>query len=365
MKDKQTFMMKGSFALLLFMIIGYIVKFYPEMLVGFDQPIQTAIRGDLPETLTLLFRAITHLIDIPVIISWVLIVAFIFYRKQWKMESYLMLGNLTLAGILIVTFKNIYQRPRPEILHLVEEKGFSFPSGHSLAVTIMVGTLIVILSQRIKNTVWRKIVQILLSLYIFSVLVSRIYLGVHYPSDVIASLCVGLGVLFMEFPFYDKLRFQWRFKGKQKEELPLLEEIKMEVNIKDLHPTQLYLSEKKLQNIQMLYQSVELINVDPISVLAFGDYLLITDGHHRAYQALLIGQNTISAEWDRDGGDELYQLYAQACEKRRICSVLDLKNHILPQDEYEAKWYNWCDGFNQAAELVLGLENDDKNHSDR
>lgn len=216
MKDKQTFMMKGSFALLLFMIIGYIVKFYPEMLVGFDQPIQTAIRGDLPETLTLLFRAITHLIDIPVIISWVLIVAFIFYRKQWKMESYLMLGNLALAGILIVTFKNIYQRPRPEILHLVEEKGFSFPSGHSLAVTIMVGTLIVILSQRIKNTVWRKIVQILLSLYIFSVLVSRIYLGVHYPSDVIASLCVGLGVLFMEFPFYDKLRFQWRFKGKQK-----------------------------------------------------------------------------------------------------------------------------------------------------
>ena len=62
-----------------------------------------------------------------------------------------MLGNLTLAGILIVTFKNIYQRPRPEILHLVEEKGFSFPSGHSLAVTIMVGTLIVILSQRIKK----------------------------------------------------------------------------------------------------------------------------------------------------------------------------------------------------------------------
>ena len=216
MKDKQTYLMKGSFALLLFVILGYIVKFYPNMLIGFDQPIQTAIRGDLPDSLTFLFRTITHLIDIPVIITWVLIVAFIFYRKQWKLESYLMLGNLTLAGILIVTFKNIYQRPRPEILHLVEEKGFSFPSGHSLAVTIMVGTLIVIFSQRIKNTVWRKIVQILLSLYIVSVLVSRIYLGVHYPSDVIASLCVGLGVLFMEFPFYDKLRFQWRFKGKQK-----------------------------------------------------------------------------------------------------------------------------------------------------
>ena len=127
----------------------------------------------------------------------------------------------------------------------------------------------------------------------------------------------------------------------------------MKVNIADLHPTQLYLSEKKLQDIQMLYQSVELNNVDPISVLAFGDYLLITDGHHRAYQALLIGQNTISAEWDRDGGDELYHLYAQACEKRKIYSVLDLKDHILHQDEYEAKWYNWCDGFNQATTLLL------------
>lgn len=216
MKDKQTYLTKGSFALLLFVILGYIVKFYPNMLIGFDQPIQTAIRGDLPDFLTILFRTITHLIDIPVIITWVLIVAFIFYHKQWKLESYLMLGNLALAGILIVTFKNIYQRPRPEILHLVEEKGFSFPSGHSLAVTIMVGTLIVILSQRIKNQICRRIVQILLGLYLVSVLISRVYLGVHYPSDVLASLCVGLGVLFIEFPFYDKLRFQWRFKGKQK-----------------------------------------------------------------------------------------------------------------------------------------------------
>ena len=127
----------------------------------------------------------------------------------------------------------------------------------------------------------------------------------------------------------------------------------MEVNIKDLHPSQLYLSEKKLQDLQMLYQSVEKPSINPISVLAFGNRLLITDGHHRAYQALLTGQNTISAEWDKDGGNELYHLYAQACEKRKIYSVLDLKNRIIPEDEYEAKWYNWCDGFNQAAALLL------------
>ena len=97
----------------------------------------------------------------------------------------------------------------------------------------------------------------------------------------------------------------------------------MEVKITDLHPTQLYLSEKKLQAIQMLDQSADIINVDPISVLAFGNRFLITDGHHRAYQALLAGRDTISAEFDRDGGDELYHLYAQACEERKIYSVLD------------------------------------------
>ena len=139
----------------------------------------------------------------------------------------------------------------------------------------------------------------------------------------------------------------------------------MEVKIKDLHPSQLYLSEKKLQDIQMLYQSVKLINVDSISILAFGNCLLITDGHHRAYQALLAGRDTISAEFDRDGGDDLYALYAQACEERKIDSVLDLKHRILPQDEYEAKWYNWCDGFNQAATLLLKRKADETGPTNR
>ena len=139
----------------------------------------------------------------------------------------------------------------------------------------------------------------------------------------------------------------------------------MKVKLTDLHPTQLYLSEKKLHDIQMLDQSAEIINMDPISILTFGNRFLITDGHHRAYQALLAGRDTISAEFDRDGGDALYALYAQACEERKIDSVLDLKNRILAQDEYEAKWYNWCDGFNQAAKLVLGVKNDIKDHSDR
>ena len=216
MKDKQTYLTKGSFALLLFVILGYVVKFYPEQLVTLDSSVQTAIRGDLPETLTLIFRGITRLIDLPIVISWAIILIAIFYLKKWKTESLLVAGNLGLAGILIVSLKHLYQRPRPDILHLVEEKGFSFPSGHSLAVTLLIGSLIIIVGQRVKNRTVKLILQILLGIYLVSVIVSRVYLGVHYPSDVLASLCLGIGILFIEFPFYDKLRFQWRFTGKQK-----------------------------------------------------------------------------------------------------------------------------------------------------
>ena len=145
----------------------------------------------------------------------------------------------------------------------------------------------------------------------------------------------------------------------------MVEEKEVEVKITDLHPTQLYLSEKKLHDIQMLDQSADIINMDPISILAVGNRFLITDGHHRAYQALLAGRDMISAEFDRDGGDELYALYAQACEERKIDSVLDLKNRILPQDEYEAKWYNWCDGFNQAATLLLKKKADEADQANR
>ena len=58
----------------------------------------------------------------------------------------------------------------------------------------------------------------------------------------------------------------------------MIEEKEVEVKITDLHPTQLYLSEKKLEGIQTLYQSAEIINVAPISILAFGDCVFITDG---------------------------------------------------------------------------------------
>ena len=216
MKNKQSYLTKGSFALLLFVILGYMVKFYPEQLVGFDGPIQTWLRGDLPTALTTFFKLVTSLIDPLGIIIWVSALVLFFLYKKWKIEAALLAGNLVLHGILIKLIKLLYQRSRPSLSHLVKEGGYSFPSGHAMATAVVVGTLIIIVQQRIQNQKIKRLVQALLLLFIFMIMASRVYLGVHYPTDVIGGALMGFAILNIEFPFYDKLRFQWRFKGKQK-----------------------------------------------------------------------------------------------------------------------------------------------------
>ncbi len=216
MKNKQSYLTKGSFALLLFVILGYMVKFYPEQLVGFDSPIQTWLRGDLPAFLTTFFKLVTSVIDPMGIIIWVSALVLFFLYKKWKLEAALLAGNLVLHGILIKLIKLVYQRSRPSISHLVEEGGYSFPSGHAMATAIVVGTLMIIVQQRMQNQQIKRLVQSLLLLFILTIMASRVYLGVHYPTDVIGGVLLGFAILNIEFPFYDKLRFQWRFTGKQK-----------------------------------------------------------------------------------------------------------------------------------------------------
>lgn len=215
MKNKQTFLTKCSFALLLFVILGYVVKFHSGQLKGFDSLLQTTLRGNLPHALTMFFSSLTSLINTPVIVTWVAVLVGLFLYKKWWSEAILLAGNLALTGILVALLKNVYQRPRPTIQHLVEEGGFSFPSGHALASTLVVGALVIIVSQRVKNRHLRHLLQVLLMVFILTIMTSRVYLGVHYPTDVLGSLFLGLGMLHIEFPYYDKLRFQWRFRRKQ------------------------------------------------------------------------------------------------------------------------------------------------------
>ena len=116
MKHKQSYFLGGSFALVLFMMLGYLVKFYPADLVRIDADIQIALRADLPRHWIAFFKIITNFGHEIYIFIYVFALASLFYVwKKWKMEAFLLVGNLLFMGVLSTGFKYLYNRPRPDI----------------------------------------------------------------------------------------------------------------------------------------------------------------------------------------------------------------------------------------------------------
>lgn len=103
--------------------------------------------------------------------------------------------NLALSTLLNVLLKNIIQRPRPEGYRLIEETGFSFPSGHSMVNTAFYGLLIYLIIKNVQNKKLKYALSILISILILAIGFSRIYLGVHYTSDVLAGFLISVAYL--------------------------------------------------------------------------------------------------------------------------------------------------------------------------
>ncbi len=103
--------------------------------------------------------------------------------------------NLILVVILNQVLKLIIQRPRPEGFSLAAETGFSFPSGHSMAAMAFFGLLVWMVWRYEPDRAKRIACCLAFSFIIIMVGISRIYLGVHYASDVVAGFCVSLAWL--------------------------------------------------------------------------------------------------------------------------------------------------------------------------
>jgi membrane-associated phospholipid phosphatase len=120
----------------------------------------------------------------------VLIVYFLFIEKhRWfsLKVPVIAVGSISLNLLL----KYYFNRQRPDIPHLVEAQGLSFPSGHSMEAASFYGLLIYIVWQRVHNPVLRNIIVAFLVLMILSIGSSRVYLHVHFATDVLAGLSAG------------------------------------------------------------------------------------------------------------------------------------------------------------------------------
>ncbi len=103
--------------------------------------------------------------------------------------------NLALALALNLVLKELVQRPRPEGYRLIAESGYSFPSGHSMVAMAFYGLLVWMVWRYERDRFVKALCMGGLSLVIVAVGLSRIYLGVHYASDVIAGFCVSIAWL--------------------------------------------------------------------------------------------------------------------------------------------------------------------------
>ena len=123
--------------------------------------------------------------------AYILIVLFyIFYVRNLKRSFNIAAIGLSSIGLLLLV-KNIFQRHRPPNPLIAAAKGYSYPSGHSSSAFTFCGILIYILWQSALSKLWKWAGTIFLFLFAALIAFSRVYLNVHYASDVVAGFCLA------------------------------------------------------------------------------------------------------------------------------------------------------------------------------
>ena len=184
-----------SLLILIFVFISYLVL--NDKTVLFDSFIYNIIFRN--EFLTYFFKFIT-MFGSGIVIG---IICLIFLIKNRKCGILITINAVNIL-ILNVFLKLVFTRDRPFDLMIIDESGYSFPSGHAMMSLGFYGFVIYLIWYfKLSN---RKIFSLVLGLLIFLIAISRIYLGVHYASDVIAGFVISLAYLIL----YTNMVKGWR-----------------------------------------------------------------------------------------------------------------------------------------------------------
>ena len=166
---------------------------YNSFLKPLDNAIINFIQGLENSVLTSIYLNTTNIADMKQsAIITVMIVIILFVRK-FKREALFLTLTMGTCGIVMAFIKTIFNRPRPNIHRLVELNSLSFPSGHSTSATILYLSLALISIKLMKKTTYTPI--LIATAGILFIVSSRIYLGVHYPTDTIAGISLGSAIV--------------------------------------------------------------------------------------------------------------------------------------------------------------------------
>lgn len=136
-------------------------------------------------------KAITFFGDGIVLISGILLLLGFIYKKH-KISTFNFAVLLVFGTVINLLLKFVYQRPRPDFFPLMFESTYSFPSGHAMNSFIFYACLAYFINRNTKSRKIRIYTVAFFGLLVLLIGVSRIYLGVHYPSDVLAGYIAGI-----------------------------------------------------------------------------------------------------------------------------------------------------------------------------
>jgi undecaprenyl-diphosphatase len=156
--------------------------------IRFDEGVRAFINQHASPALTSLMRFITLFGSTIFILAVGICVVLYFIRIKWRHAA--LLFTITIAGALVLngTLKLLFHRARPEpFFGIVPPASYSFPSGHALYSLCFYGTLAVLTGTHLQSLAARLAIRVAAVSLILLIGISRIYLGVHYPSDVLAG----------------------------------------------------------------------------------------------------------------------------------------------------------------------------------
>lgn len=196
----------GVLFLLLFGVISFGVYFESSWVNSLDMNVIEKIQSNVTEGKTSVLALLTEIGNIRLVIVLTIILAVILFIKKWYAAG-LWLGGTVLfcAAIGTKILKKLFDRTRPDFMQLIEKSSESFPSGHATSTTIFYGLLGLALIL-LTTHVWKKVVVGFVALFIIGfILISRIYLGVHFPTDVLAGFLYGMASILISVGVYQLL----------------------------------------------------------------------------------------------------------------------------------------------------------------
>lgn len=203
---KKVFGITGFIFLLIYLIIAWSVYTDSLWVNTLDLALIHLIQERVTEAVTAVVSILTGIGGIRQLVVLTVIMTAVLLIKKMYVAGFWLSGTMALCAVLLTTIMKIaVGRERPDFLVLATEQSPSFPSGHTTAATIFYGLIGICLILAAKS-LWKKIAFAVVTLLIITfVMLSRIYLGAHFPTDVLAGFCFGMASVFISVIVYQSM----------------------------------------------------------------------------------------------------------------------------------------------------------------